>query len=67
MNYYFRAGNQGDYALTAISILLDLDFDLLYKYLLNNDFPLVVTASLCGSYNALPTNKDSGYLELNGK
>ncbi|KAG4093169.1 hypothetical protein H8356DRAFT_1699923 [Neocallimastix lanati (nom. inval.)] len=65
MNYYFRAGNQGDYALTAISILLDLDFDLLYKYLLNNDFPLVVTASLCGSYNALPTNKDSGYLELN--
>eukprot|EP00833_Pecoramyces_ruminatium_P005252 jgi/Orpsp1_1/1179284/evm.model.c7180000068740.2 len=65
MNYYFRAGNQGDYALTAISILLDLDIDLLYKFLLNNNFPLVITASLCGSYNALPTNRESGYLQLN--
>jgi len=65
MNYYFRAGNQGDYALTAISILIDLDIDLLYKFLLNNNFPLVITASLCGSYNALPTNRESGYLELN--
>ncbi|ORX64687.1 hypothetical protein BCR32DRAFT_273007 [Anaeromyces robustus] len=65
MNYYFKAGNQGDYALTAISILLELDDDYLYKYLLDNDFPLVITASLCGSFAALPKNKDSGYLEVN--
>jgi len=64
MNYYFKAGNQGDYALTAISILLDLNNDLLYKYLIDNDFPLVITASLCGSFASLPKAEDSGYLQI---
>jgi len=64
MNYYFKAGNQGDYALTAISILLDLDNDLLYRYLIDNDFPLVITASLCGSFASLPKAEDCGYLQI---